>query len=238
MDLYFARSRVLERLNLLTKALPAGRRADARAGRHRGRARVLVHGRGEGLLAARPALAPGLVRPLPAQLRSRRRRGGERRRRGAPVPDRRRSQALARVPDPDLRGGGRRDAKQPQCRAATCRGERDLVGHPRPRAHREREGHRAGRHRRRRRRADLRPPGRRRQGRRRVPRGCARQGRRGGGGRRGGRALRREHDRRHRAASRRRSPRSRPGCRRVSGSSPSTTARRSSSGPSPRSSAP
>ena len=109
---------------------------------------------------------------------------------------------LACVPGPDLRGGGRRHAKQPQCRGQRGRGERDLVGHPRPRAHRERAGPRAGGDRRRRRRADLCPPGRRREGRRRLPGGRARQGRRGGGGWRRGRALRREHRRGHRASQR------------------------------------
>ena len=79
VDLYFARSRVLERLKLLAKALPAGRRADARARRDGRRPRLLVHGRGPRPLPAGSALDPGLVHPLPAQRRARRGRGGQRR---------------------------------------------------------------------------------------------------------------------------------------------------------------
>src|SRR5439155_3334205 len=98
VDLYFARSRVLERLNLLTKAA-GGRRSDARARCDRRRSRVLVHRRGQGILAARPEVAAGLVHPLPAQLSARRRRSRQHRGHGAAVPDRRRSHPAARLQD-------------------------------------------------------------------------------------------------------------------------------------------
>ncbi len=72
VDLYFARSRVLERLNLLAKSLPAGVVPDARTRRDRRGARLLVHGGGPGAFAARSPVDPGLVRALSAQLRPRR----------------------------------------------------------------------------------------------------------------------------------------------------------------------
>ena len=62
--------------------------ADARTRRHRGRPCLLVHHRGEGV---RPGAAPhpaGLVRPLPAEHRARRGRGGLHRRLRSRVPDR------------------------------------------------------------------------------------------------------------------------------------------------------
>ena len=45
VELYFARTRVLERMSLVTKTLPTGVDADARTRRDRCRPRVLVHGR-------------------------------------------------------------------------------------------------------------------------------------------------------------------------------------------------
>jgi hypothetical protein len=121
------------------------RRPDARPRRHRCRPRVLVHGGGPGVLAPGPPVHPGLVRPLPAQLRARRGRGGQRRGDSAPVPDRRRPEPSARLPHPPLGGGGRRDAEQPQRGRQRRRRQRDVVRRARPRAHRGPAGHRADR---------------------------------------------------------------------------------------------
>ena len=163
VDLYFARSRVLERLNLLDEG--AARRAscptlgpDATGVGH-----VFwytVEGKGYSLRDLRsiqdwyvryqlnsvPGVAEvasvgGVVRQYQIDVDPKRLRAFR-------IP-------ISAVVDAVMRSN-RNVGRQ------RVEGERDLVGHPRPRAHREREGHRAGRHRRRRRRADLRPPGRRR----------------------------------------------------------------------------
>ena len=95
IDFYFARERVLERLTLASTFLPPsvtpylGPRRD-RAGPdllvHRGRARDRPRS---------PAGHPGLVRPLPAQLGSRRGAGRFGRRLPDRIPDRCRSQQAA-----------------------------------------------------------------------------------------------------------------------------------------------
>ena len=74
VDLYFARARVLERMSLITKALPAGVTPTLGPDATGVGSRLLVHRRKSDAVAARPADASGLVHPLPAQRRSRRRR--------------------------------------------------------------------------------------------------------------------------------------------------------------------
>ena len=98
VDLYFARTRVLERLNLVAKTLPAGATPtlgpDATGVGH-----VFWYTvESPTPLAPRASQPAGLVHSLPAQRRSRRRRGRVGRRPGAAVPDRRRSE-----PAEDLR---------------------------------------------------------------------------------------------------------------------------------------
>ena len=106
-DLYWARSRVLEYLSKITAAA---------AGRGEDRARPRRHQRGLGLpvRAGGPERAstrsdelrslPGLVPALRAPERARRRRGGHRRRPGAPVPDHRQPQRAGRLQAPARRG--------------------------------------------------------------------------------------------------------------------------------------
>ena len=57
VDYYWARSRVLERINVAQQRLPDGRHAGARARRHGARAGLLVHGRGRRLRPRRTAFA-------------------------------------------------------------------------------------------------------------------------------------------------------------------------------------
>ena len=114
-DLYWARSRVLEYLNQVQSRLPAQAKAalgpDAtgvgwiyeyalvdRTGQH-------------GPVAA--ARAAGLVPQVRAEDGAQRRRSGERRRHGAPVPDRARSRPAARVQHPAYEGDGRGAQGQP-----------------------------------------------------------------------------------------------------------------------------
>ena len=81
-DIYWARTRVLERLNVAQRDLPEGVTSGARARRDQPRTDLLVHGRVRdgGARPGRAAHPPGLDRPLRAADRSRRRRGGLRRR--------------------------------------------------------------------------------------------------------------------------------------------------------------
>ena len=97
VDLYFARTRVLERLNLVSKQMPPGvvptLGPDATGVGH-----VFwytVEGGGHDL--ARAAHAAGLVHSLSAQFRAGRGGSGERGRRSAAIPDRRRSEPPADV---------------------------------------------------------------------------------------------------------------------------------------------
>ena len=79
-DYYFARQRVLERLSD-RRHVPARRRHPVpRPRRHGGRPDLLVHRRRGRQGPGRAPVAPGLVRPLPAQQRPGRGRGGQRRR--------------------------------------------------------------------------------------------------------------------------------------------------------------
>ena len=111
VDLYFARARVLERLNLVARSLPAGVVPTLGPDATGRRSCLLVHGRGPRPVAPGAPGDPGLVRPVPAQRRPGRGRGGQRRRGGPPVPDRRRPEPAARVPDPHVRGRRRGDAQ-------------------------------------------------------------------------------------------------------------------------------
>ena len=87
VDIYFARTRVLERLNLVGKSLPPGVVPTLGPDATGVGPCLLVHRRGEGLRPPGPPIAPGLVHPLSTQRRARRRRGGECRGRGPAVSD-------------------------------------------------------------------------------------------------------------------------------------------------------
>ena len=150
VDLYFARARVLERMSLVTKSLPAGVTPtlgpDATGVGH-----VFWYTVESPTLSLRELRTPaGLVHPLPAQRRAGRRGSGLRRRPRPAVPDRRRSE-----PPPDLqpaaqRGGVGRPRQQPECRRQRARVERRLADRARRRADRVRRRHQADRRRRRR----------------------------------------------------------------------------------------
>ena len=90
VDVYFARTRVLERLNLASELSARRRRAHAGPGCDRRRPGVLVHGR-RPVRSGHAALAAGLVHPLSAQFRSGRRGSRQHRRLRPAVSDRRRS---------------------------------------------------------------------------------------------------------------------------------------------------
>ena len=98
-DPYWARSRVLEYLNQVQSRLPAQAQDRARARRHRRglglRVRAGRPQRQDGPVAA--ARAAGLVPQVRAEDRAERRRSGQRRRHGAPVPDRARPGPAARL---------------------------------------------------------------------------------------------------------------------------------------------
>jgi hypothetical protein len=94
VDIYFARTRVLERLSLAGSFLPVRRNADDGAGCNRRWPGLLVHGRGA-LRQRHAALDSRLVHQVPAQLRARRGRGRQRRRICKAVPDRSRSDQAA-----------------------------------------------------------------------------------------------------------------------------------------------
>ncbi len=121
-------------LNLVTKTSAAGRRRRPRAGRDRRRPRLLVHRREPDALAARAAHPAGLVRPLPAERRPRRRRSRVGRRLRAAVPDRRRSESAARPTTSRLSAvvsAVRR--QQPERRRQRPRVERRMADRPRRR---------------------------------------------------------------------------------------------------------
>ena len=147
VDLYFARARVLERMSLVDQG--AARRAstptlgpDATGVGH-----VFWYTRREpDALAARAAHPAGLVHPLPAERRARRRRSRLGRRLRPAVPDRRRSQPAARTTtcrcSAVVDGGAR---QQPQRRRQRPRVERRLADRPRrrpDRVGRRRQAHR------------------------------------------------------------------------------------------------
>ena len=71
VELYFARTRVLERLNLLAKTLPPGVMPTLGPDATGSGPRLLVYGRGEGLLPPGSSLHSGLVYPLSAERRPR-----------------------------------------------------------------------------------------------------------------------------------------------------------------------
>ena len=215
VDLYFARSRVLERLNLLAKALPAGvvptLGPDATGVGH-----VFWYTvEGTRLLAAGPALASRTGSSATSSTRCRAwprcaSVGGVVRQYQVDVdPNRLRAY---RIPLSAVVDAVMRSNRNVGGNVVESSGHVD--GRARPRPDRERRaiwsGSSIGADERR---ADLRAPGRRREDRRRLPRRRAREGHRGGGRRRRRGALRRQHRRRHRRASRRRSRRSRPACR-------------------------
>lgn len=105
VDLYWARTRVLERLNLVTRQLQRGC-ANARPGRDRSRADLLVHGRRRWLRLARSAHASRLVHSLSTQLGARSRGSRLGRRLRSAVSNRRRSESASRLQHSVL--GGRR----------------------------------------------------------------------------------------------------------------------------------
>ena len=86
VDLYFARTRVLERLNLV-EANARGRCSHARTGCYRRRTRLLVHRRRNGARPSRATRASRLVHPIPTQFRARRGGSGERGRRSPAISD-------------------------------------------------------------------------------------------------------------------------------------------------------
>ena len=176
VDLYFARTRVLERLNLVSQDAANRCDTDAGTGCDRRRPRVLVHGREPDPLSARASQPAGLVHPLPAQRRAWRRRSRLGRRIRAAVPDRCRSEPAEDVRTSLQRGRRRRARQQSERRRQRHRIERRVADRPRrrPGAVRRRPqedrdhgiGWRAG----------LRRPGRNGPHRRRLPRGVAGQG--------------------------------------------------------------
>ena len=115
-----------------------GRRANARPGRDGRRARLLVHGGEPHAVSARPAQPAGLVHPLSAQRRPRRRRSGVGRRPRPAVPDRRRSESPPDVQPAARRRGRRGPRQQPECRRQRAGFERRLVDRARRRADRSR----------------------------------------------------------------------------------------------------
>ncbi len=131
---YFARTRVLERLSLVAKSLPAGRHADARSRCDGRRPRLLVHGREPHAFAARTAQPAGLVHPLSAQRCSRRGRGRLGRRSRPAVSDRRRSESAPHVQPAPQRRRRCRPRQQRQRGRQRARGERRLADRARRRA--------------------------------------------------------------------------------------------------------
>ena len=127
VDLYFARARVLERMSLVAKALPAGvvptLGPDATGVGH-----VFWYTVESPTLSLRELRTPaGLVHPLPAQRRARRRRSRVGRRLRPAVPDRRRSQPAARLQPAAQRGRRGGPRQQPERRRQRARVERRLV---------------------------------------------------------------------------------------------------------------
>ena len=225
VDLYFARARVLERMSLVTKSLPAGVTPtlgpDATGVGH-----VFWYTVESPTHSLRDLRTPaGLVHSVPAQCRAWCRRGRFGWRPRAAVSDRRRSESSQDLQPAAQRGGVGRPRQQPQRRRQRARVERRLVDRARRRPDQVRRRHQANRGRWRERCPHLRGTDRERPGWRRVPRGVAREGDEGSGRRRGRRADRREHEGRHRCReSAHRADRSQAS-RRASRSCRSTTAR-------------
>ncbi len=115
-----------------------GRHADARSRRDRRRPRVLVHGREPDAFTPRAPHAAGLVHPLPAQRRARRRGGGLCRWLCPAVPGRRRSEPPPAYNLSAQRGGVGGPRQQPECRRQRARVERCLADRPRHRVDRSR----------------------------------------------------------------------------------------------------
>ena len=135
VDYYWARSRVLERINVAQQRLPDRRHAGARSRRHRARAGLLVYGRGRRLRPRGTAQHPGLVSALPTQRRRRRERSREHRRLREAVSDRRSPGQTARPPRlAHGRDEGRAEGEH-RCGREGHREKRDRVFHPRRRLH-------------------------------------------------------------------------------------------------------
>ena len=127
IDLYFARSRVLERMSLVTKTLADRRHADAWSGCHRGRARVLVHGREPDAATTRAPIDSGLVHPLPAERRAGRRGGRVGWRIRPAIPGGRRSDSASLIRRAAQRGCDGRSRQQHERRRQRARSQRGVA---------------------------------------------------------------------------------------------------------------
>ena len=205
----------------------AGRDPLPRPRRHGRRPDLLVHRRRGRQGPQRAAVAPGLVRPLPAQQRARRGRGRLRRRGAAGVSDRPRPEQAPGLRRQPRRGRfGRRPVELVGRRPGDPPGER-RVPDPLRRLDREHRRHpRDGRRPARQRHADQRRDARHGPGRPRLPPERAGEGRQGGRRRRGPDAIRREPAGSHPAGQGEDHHASGRAARRACGSSRSTTGRR------------
>ena len=224
VDLYFARARVLERMSLVAKTLPAGvvptLGPDATGVGH-----VFWYTLESPTLSLRELRTPaGLVRSLPAQCRPGRGRSRVRRRLRPAVPDRRRPEPPSPVRAAAQRGRVGRAREQSQCRRQRPRVERRLADRARCRADRLGRRRQEDRDRRLEWHAGVRRAGRERADRQRVPRRVAGQRRERSRRRRRRRAHGREYQGRHRRGEGAHRTDSAWTARRASRSSRSTTA--------------
>ena len=227
VDLYFARARVLERMSLVAKALPAGVVPDAWARRHGRRPRLLVHARKPDpsrsaiSAACRTGSSATSSTPCPASPKSRRSAASSSSTRSTSIPTAFVSTRLplsavvSAVRESNLNVGG--NVLESNGAWLIVRGVGLIASVEDLKTDRDRRVERD---------AGLRRAGRRRADRRRVSRGVAGQGNEGSGRRRRGGAHRREHQGGHRCREGADRADSARASRRASRSCRSTTARR------------